>query len=141
MIQRIQTIWLVLVILLASCSAFLPFAHKSLIDVYGKASLEKMNTSTYPALAIAAAAMVVIAAITIFMFKNRKTQKTFCWLGVLASLTCLGLQIWYGYRPSENTALTFGLALPFVCSMLFIKAYADINADDKLVKSVDRLRD
>ena len=141
MIQRKQTIWLLLVILLMIVSAFLPFAHKSVLDVFNVAQLQAITTKSITYLSIATAAIIVMALLAIVMFKNRKLQKTFCLLGVLSTVACITLEILHGNKPTEKTALTFGIALPVLALLLFIKAYADIAADDKLVKSVDRLRD
>jgi peptidoglycan/LPS O-acetylase OafA/YrhL len=141
MIQRKQTIWLLLVIVLMIISAFVPFAHKSIIDVFGVAKLQSINTRDISYISLCVADTIVMALFAIFLFKNRKLQKIFCLLGVAALIGLLILEVVFGNNSAENTALTFGLGLPIIALLLFIKAYADINADDKLVKSVDRLRD
>ncbi len=141
MIQRKQTLWLLLVIVLMVVSAFVPFAYKSLIDPLGVAKLQSITTRDNTLVALSSAGMIVMALLGIFTFKNRKIQKIFCLLGLLFTIGTIVLEVLNGNKSIDNTALTFGIALPAMAALLFVKAYADINADDKLVKSVDRLRD
>ena len=42
---------------------------------------------------------------------------------------------------ADNYILSFGIALPVGSALLFLMAWSGINADEKLIKSIDRLRD
>ncbi|MBS1935801.1 MAG: DUF4293 family protein, partial [Bacteroidetes bacterium] len=79
------------------------------------------------------------ALIAIFLYKNRKLQLRICIAGIIISL----LNIFLYYRETKtftegNYDLTAILAIAI--PVLFILAARGINKDEKLVKSLDRLR-
>jgi uncharacterized membrane protein len=141
MIQRKQTLWLLITIIAMIVSAFVPFAYKSLIDELGVAKLQSITTRSITLLSLNTAAIIVMSFLAIFMYKQRKYQKILCLIGLVFSISLIVLEVLHGNKSAENTAVTFGIGLPCIAVLLLVKSYSDINADDKLVKSVDRLRD
>lgn len=135
MLQRIQTIWL----LLASICAFLTLR----LSFYsGSTLLEphvELNGQHNIPLLILTVITATIAAVSIFLFKNRKLQLRLCFLGLILQLGCLAL---YFAKVKEFTAGNFALwsVLSFAVVIFFIMAMVGINKDQKLVKSLDRLR-
>jgi Domain of unknown function (DUF4293) len=136
MIQRIQSIWL----LLASACAFatLKFSYYTGTKGTDTALLELNGTSTLP-LMITTIAIGILALITIFLFKNRGLQSKLCFLGILLEAVLIFLY----YREVQNfTSGTYSLTalLHSVIVLAFVLAARGINKDNKLVKGSDRLR-
>lgn len=135
MIQRIQTIWL----LLASLCAFLTLKF----SFYSGATLEsvhvELNAQHNIPLLILTVITATIAAVCIFLFKNRKLQMRLCFVGLLLELGCLAI---YFTKLKEFTQGNFALwsVLSFAVVIFYIMAMVGINKDQKLVKSLDRLR-
>ena len=141
MIQRIQTVWLLLVIISACIAFFLPFGTEfvSAIDstaVAGKA----MNALNNTIVLFLIADIIICAIIAIFTFKNRKTQKIFCILIILMSIVNAAFIIFTTTFEAENKILGFGIIAPLLTFIFAILAFRSIQKDDKLVKNLDRLR-
>ncbi|NML20783.1 DUF4293 domain-containing protein [Pseudoflavitalea sp. G-6-1-2] len=142
MIQRIQTLWL----LLAAVAAFLTL---KLFFYTGNIIQEGMAMKQFTALTaqssipllISTVATGLTALIAIFLFKDRKLQQKL----VLASLvlSILDLLLFYlqtkKFVPGEgNYGISALVAL--IIPILLILAMRGIYRDQKLVKSLDRLR-
>jgi len=143
MIQRIQTLYLLLA---AGCAALMYF-----VPVYGgtlQDGLHKnfMVSSNY-LLFILVILLTLIPFLTIFLFKNRHTQIKLVWLGILIGIVTIILVYLkatdFG-TPATNTfkasSFKIAAALPIVVLVLLFMAFSRIRKDEKLVKSVDRLR-
>ena len=141
MIQRIQSLWL----LLAAITLFLlfkfPFAgaktqQGSLIELYAASSLMMF---------IVAILLGIASLVAIFLFKNRSSQKKLIWLGILLDIVLIVMMYYQMEGLKENTSLqgqTFkmGAIFPVLYIIFMIMAYSGIRRDEKLIKSVDRLR-
>jgi hypothetical protein len=84
-------------------------------------------------------ASVLIAAITIFMYKDRKTQGKLAIAGIIISVGLLAL---YFTQLKKFSAGNFALTSVFVLAILigFIMALRGIWKDERLIKSLDKLR-
>ncbi len=140
MLQRIQSIFL----LLASggfWSLFaLPLAGTSQIkadSVYADGNLTIQDHTALLGLCIVGA---IVSLITIFLFKNRNLQKSMSWLVVLCGLILGGFGYWLFSSSGQGATLQAGIGIPFVSSVLAFIAGIFIGKDEKLVKSMDRLR-
>ena len=136
MIQRIQSIWL----LLASACAFagLKFSFYSGNKLNDPLLHELNGTSTF-LLMITAIAVGGLALITIFLFKKRTLQRGLSVLGILLQAVLIFLY----YRETitftqGNYALT--AVLQIIVIPAFILAMVGINKDSKIIKDSDRLR-
>ncbi len=135
MIQRVQTIYLLLVALLAGIAInYFPLWTNSGVTLF----IKDDNSFLIPFVLVA-----VLAVITIFLYKNRQNQFVTVRLLLLINLILLGLLI---YRllnlPGEpqGTEKGIGLLVPIVAIVLLFLANKAIRKDEELVKSVDRLR-
>ncbi len=139
MIQRIQTIWLLLAAMSVSIAYFFPFGTENLIDQYGQAEsslLAQKNSILSTLLLIIAIESIV----TIFAFKNRKIQK---WLSLsiaVQCIFCIAYMVYIIQFEKSNANFQFGIAAPLLALLFSFLAYIGINKDDKLVKNLDRLR-
>lgn len=141
MIQRKQTIWL----LLAAIFAFL-YTQVPLYSATSATMQETKFVATEDLLLFAVAiATGLLAATAIFLFKNRRTQAKLSWFGLLFSIGLIALEVWkIDAFQKENTlskaSYSWGSLLPIALVVLFILAISGIRKDEKLVKSLDRLR-
>ena len=138
MIQRIQSIWL----LLASACAFAGFKFSFYSgNKVNDPLLHQLNASSTFLLMITTIAVGGLAFITIFLFKKRKLQLWLCVLGIL--LEALLLFLYYretttftqGQGTYSLTAILHGIIL-----IAFVLAARAINKDSKMVKDSNRLR-
>ena len=135
MIQRIQTIWLLLAAICAFLTLKFPFFSGSTIDI---AHVE-LNGQFNILLLILTAIVGSLAAVCIFLFRNRVIQMRLVLVGLVLQIGCIAL---YFNAISKFTNGNFALwsVFSFLVAIFFIMAMAAINKDQKLVKSMDRLR-
>ncbi|MFY7672727.1 DUF4293 domain-containing protein [Tenacibaculum sp. MEBiC06402] len=143
MIQRIQSIYLLIVGILSGGLTFVldlwstPKAKVFSLDLFAAESiLEKI----VPVLFFLSA---LLAFITIFLFKNRKLQFVLGRLNILTNLFLLGVLVYLSLTLSGETAVSekgIGMFLPVIIIVLLVLANKAIKKDEDLVKSVDRLR-
>jgi len=154
MIQRIQTIYLLIIVALNSATLFLPFAIVRMDSVFYSFDASGLNTLTtpsqlvYPAWALMAltAVIVLIACITIFLYKNRMLQIRLCVFNAILLIGFYGLFAFFFWKIVGITeGFHFGdvriaLIFPLISLILDYLAIRSIGADEMLVRSLDRLR-
>ncbi|SIS83081.1 protein of unknown function [Kaistella chaponensis] len=129
MLQRIQTVWIFLAIL----SAVFLFVTGQDISLFGST----------PFITIICAVMILVEFFSILSYKNRKRQILLNTISIFINALLLGsLAYWLltlsgGMQFPEKGIEPFFPFLSMIC--LFI-ANVFIRKDDRLVKSVDRLR-
>jgi peptidoglycan/LPS O-acetylase OafA/YrhL len=136
MLQRIQSFWL----LLASAAGWLTleFPVYSGVRTDDKA-YHMMNARDQIGILVLTVLLSTALLVTIFLFKKRKVQLRVALLCLLASflnLVLYYLQIKNFTQGAFNLSAIFPLAVP-VCVILAIRG---IIKDQKLIKSLDRLR-
>ncbi len=141
MIQRIQSLWLLLAGLAGLATYKLPLWRGTLQDGSVKEYMGPENLLLF-ALIVAAS---VLAFVTIFLFKNRKQQKALVLIGILMSIGIITLEVLQveEYRQGLNVARNswqLGALMPLLMLIFFFLARNGISRDEKLVKSLDRLR-
>ena len=139
MIQRIQTVWLFLAALFAALTYKFPFYSGNIINKEKVQVFEKLLASSNFLVLIFTAGLVAGTIIIIFMYKNRKQQM---WLtAAAAGLSIINIILYFTELKkfvSGNMSLTavFALAVP----VFLLLAMNGVWKDEKLVKSLDRLR-
>ena len=97
-------------------------------------------------IAVLAVAAIIVAWISIFQFKNRLNQMKLGALNALIMASCLGISFYLIYQneasfsPETAGSISLGFYLPAFAMLLNILANRFIRKDEKLVKSVDRIR-
>ncbi len=136
MIQRIQSLWL----LLASACAFASFKFPYYSGTNAKGlSPYELNATENFLLLVTTAIAGGLALFTIFLFKKRTLQLRLCVLGILLE----AILIFLYYREVKTFTLgTYSLTaiLHSIIVLAFVLAARAINKDEKLVKDSDRLR-
>jgi hypothetical protein len=136
MIQRIQTIYLVIVALLA---AVLPLFLNLWLDAAGEEFFAKADIL----IASAFYGIAALALIAIFLFKNRQNQFVVNRLNMIFNLFLLGFFVYRSLNLSGETLVSekgIGMLIPVFSIVFLVLANRAIKKDEDLVKSVDRLR-
>ena len=150
MIQRVQTIYLLLVVILGVLQCC--FAPVQFLLAEGVEYLSLLPYSKWP-LAVISIAIPLVALVDIFLFKHRLVQAR---LNVVNVVLCLGyyalltLYIAFvvkGYEPIGDVLLAGAdwylnvwAGLPLVCIVLSMMATRRILKDEALVRAADRIR-
>jgi Domain of unknown function (DUF4293) len=143
MLQRRQTIWLLLAFICAVLTLKFPFfsGHRIFDINNSKTAYLTAIGSGYNniAILILTVAIFVSALISIFLYKNRKVQLRIVLVSFLISL----LDIFLYYRGTQKfTDGTYSLTAIFalLVPIFLLLAARGIYKDEKLVRSADRLR-
>jgi energy-coupling factor transporter transmembrane protein EcfT len=136
MIQRIQTLYMLLAFLLVGV---LPF----FIPLWNTAEgpFYFMQDITYTAMV---GLNVSLLLVSILFYKKRQHQFVLNRLNMIIMLILLGLFVYRSLNVSGGTAAVsekgIGIYLPIISIVLLALANKAIKKDEELVKSVDRLR-
>jgi len=137
MIQRIQTVYLILTFVIVGVLPFI-FPLWTLSD--GK-SYYFMQNQIY---AILFGLSTAITVYSIVSFKKRQTQFVANRLNIILNLILLGLFVYHSLNLSGETVSVsekgIGMFLPILAVVFLVLANKAIKKDEDLVKSVDRLR-
>jgi hypothetical protein len=140
MLQRLQSVWLLLAAAAAFCSLQFSFYSGTMI-VENQSKRAELTAQGNLLLLILSAGVGIASLISIFLYKNRKTQLRIVLVTLLVSI--LNLVLFFmqtkKFVPGEgNYSLTAIFAI--VVPIFLILAMRGIRKDEKLVKSLDRLR-
>ena len=136
MIQRIQTVYLIIAAIVSGGLIFVFNLWTNNDDALVFAQTELLYFGMFLGSAL-------LSIITIFMFKNRKSQFILGRLNILLNLILLGLFVYQSLSLSGETDVSekgIGMLLPVFSIVFLVLANKAIKRDEDLVKSVDRLR-
>jgi len=147
MIQRIQTVYLLITAILLGLIFFLPIADiASAADVYrfdilGVHKGAELIMKGWP-LMLFLSLVMLIHVVTIFLFKKRLTQVRLLILAIILLLGLFSAFFWFGYMGFKGATAGFKLtiAIPVVSIFLDYLAIKAIAKDEALVRSVNRIR-
>ena len=139
MIQRQQSLWLLLAAVASILSFLLPFYSGNKIGDSNISTFDELTGGSNFFLLILTGASVLISGISIFLYKDRKAQLKLMVAGILISIVLL---ILYFVEIKKFQKGNFALTSVFVFFILigYIMAARGIWKDEKLVKSLDKLR-
>jgi len=152
MIQRIQTLFLLLALVCMAVFYFVPFGSLELttdagisdipMGLYG-VDFGEEHYSTLPLL-ILLSFVVLTLVFTIFLFKHRILQMRICVFNLILALGCSGLAFFFLYQASEKFATNYStsilVVLPIVAAIFIALAIRGIAKDEALIRSIDRIR-
>jgi len=133
MIQRRQSLWLLLSTICAFLSYILPFSSGT-----EKGVTVILDGGSNFFLLIITGICLIISFITIFMFKDRKLQMKLCITGLIFSIILL--IIYFNERNKISGIISLSSVFVFVMPISYILAVIGIRRDEKLIKSLDKLR-
>jgi uncharacterized membrane protein YqjE len=141
MIQRIQSLWLIVAAVIAFATYKLTLYVGKIAD--GGERIFQLANDFFMVIVIIAIGL--LALISLFLFKNRKLQFKLGVLGVLLSIGFLFLEYFKVEQfKKENLILTgsyqIGALLPIFLIVFFYMAARGVYKDERLIKNMDRLR-
>ena len=180
MIQRIQTLWLVLAALLMAAGFIFPVAQYTMVDeplnqtisgelnllpnknpemwnqkLSGETQIEfsqaDSDFKTWPLIALAAVT-ILIAIVSIFLFRNRVRQSRIVLAGFMVNLIYVFLVFFWAVDGFGNcmkammnidqfkVVWSIGAYTPIASLLLLFLAQRAIRKDEALVRAADRLR-
>jgi len=155
MIQRIQSVYLLLTTILAgiflignifsfSVSGSPEFIMKisGLYKILPEENLLLISKAI--PLMLVSVIIPVLSLITFFLYKSRKLQVKIVVFLLALNLLLIALTAWYGFaglRQYEGTFIpSFRMFIPLVLIIVLLLALRSIKKDEELVKSYERLR-
>jgi uncharacterized membrane protein len=162
MIQRRQTIFMLLSAIISALLFFIPLmsfeANSSVMSftIFGIENpidtLTLSQSYTWP-LIVLTVLMTILPIYTLLRYKKRKHQVKMCQLDMLLNIVFIGVVFLYyeadiqeviaaveGDEYQLEVAYFIGMAIPLVNLVLEILAIRGIKKDIELLKSIDRLR-
>jgi len=162
MIQRRQTIFMLLSAIVSALLFFMPLASFNAagnvmkFTIFGIQNpietISLSTTYTWP-LVVLTVLMTLVPLVTIFLYKKRELQVRLCRIDMLLTVIFIGLVFLYyendlikiiaaveGDEYQLDVAYFVGMAMPLVSLVLEILAIRGIKKDIELLKSIDRLR-
>ncbi|WP_016988441.1 DUF4293 family protein [Flavobacterium sp. ACAM 123] len=137
MIQRIQTIYLILAFVV---TGILPF----LFPLWTMNSGEDYFFMQNQFYVILLGLSTTLSLVSVVSYKKRQNQFVIGRLNIILNLILLGLFVYRSLNVSRETVLVsekgIGMFLPIVAIVLLVLANKAVKKDEDLVKSVDRLR-
>ena len=136
MIQRIQSLWLLLASACAFASFKLPYYNGAKENI--TADYRLLATETF-LLIIVTSIVATLALVIIFLYKNRTLQLRLAVLGILMEAIIIFL---YYLEIKKFTSGTYSLTaiLHSIIVISFFLAARAINKDDKMIEDSNRLR-
>jgi hypothetical protein len=152
MLQRIQTVYLLLIVALTTAMLFLPLAAVQsegvsyTFDALGLHTVAAQPEPAYPVWALFALPVVIalLALLTVFLYKNRILQIRLCIFNAILLVGFYGIFAFFLWnlsaQPGFHFSVRLALAFPLVNLILDYLTIRNIGADETLVRSLHRLR-
>ncbi len=155
MIQRIQTLYLLVAVGLMILMLFMDLAEITALDGsiyrFGSGGLSRMDGEGWTLVSGAIPLMVLVLAIgllmllTIFLFRNRRLQMRICVYSIILEFGLIGLGYFYFYLAfrdiqAEQYTFLFPVIIPVIAIILLYLASRGIRKDEILVRSIDKIR-
>lgn len=152
MIQRIQTVFLFFAFAFQLAMIFLPVASYILpdkknidflfVEMKSESILNLQSASLFSLILLIINSIMLL--IIIFLFGNRKLQMKSCLINIVM-LVLFQLLLFYfvwdtGQMKDVLTNYKISIAFPLVSAILAYFAYRFIRKDEKLIRSIDRIR-
>ena len=143
MIQRIQSIWLLLVAASAFATLKISTYAGNLIpeptDLSGKVIYQKLNGMSSAGNSIITIAVGILALVSIFIYSNRKLQIKLCIASFFIELSLITLY-YFSTKMFKEGSYLIGAILHILIFVFLILAIMGIRKDAKIVEESSRLR-
>ena len=147
-IQRIQSVYLLIAVILMVVFAFVPALTFELADktvLYGALETGRAgNLHINPLLITLIILISLLAFIDIFLYKNLQRQMTVCFVDIiigLAMLVAIGIQAFVvGNREGWTVSWQWYVLLPVLSIICLMMAHKAMSRDKKKLLDADRLR-
>jgi hypothetical protein len=138
MIQRIQTVYLLMSAIAFGLLFVVPVAHVATADDPAlRGDFLAQRDLVLMALAIAG---IAGSLGNIFLYTRRPLQITICWVIVFVALAFGGYAAWRILATNIGGNIWIGMILPLISANMCMMAARGIRRDEELVRSSDRIR-
>jgi len=138
MIQRQQSLWLILSIFSGILSYALPFYSGTKL-VQEKVVPGNLRADSSFFLMVVVGIAILLAGVALFSYKDRKLQFKLCVFGILTSALVI-LLFFVEVSHYQSGSLSLSAIFTFAILIGFVMAARGVLKDEKLVKSLDKLR-
>jgi hypothetical protein len=135
MLQRPQTLWILLSVITAVSSFEFPFAIFPPGMLPNESSHIDAGSSTL--LILLTTLSVALSGYTIFSYSNLVRQKTLCWIGIFLNVALL-MSYLREWRNVPQAQLTLTSLLPAINPIFLLLAWYGIDKDQKLLKKLGK---
>lgn len=140
MLQRIQTIYLTASLICTGLLFYFPFWSSE--ETTG---LVTFGAGSHIMLFLLASLLGIIQLISIFLYRNRKLQLTFCWIGLLMAMSNISIVLILYIQENQgftnfSSGIQIGAILPILIILMKYLAIRNIRKDEDLIRSMNRLR-
>lgn len=145
MIQRIQSVWLLLAAIVGA-GLFYFSLYKYDVIQEGVEITKKLSASNNFILLLLTLIVIALPLVTIFLFKNRKSQKKMAVLSIVGQVAFIAVTLMLigninnEVPPPTDAGYMPGIIIPVISIVFIVMAIRGINKDEKLIRSQDRLR-
>lgn len=147
MIQRIQTIFILVAGLLVSALFVLPFAHisvENVIHIFTAKGISTGDNLVFNGLPIMIfiGIIAVLHFLIIFLYKKRIRQIRFLAFTIILLLGLFGMFFYFTYAGFDDAKVAFKIptTFPIIAIILDYLAIRSIGKDEALIRSMDRIR-
>lgn len=137
MIQRIQSVYLLL-----AAAALVAFNFLALgVDTTPVQADVVFGKELMPSF-IASLVVAGLALLSIFLYSNRVLQANVCKLNIFLTIVVMGIAgyLLFGNPANDIEKVLPGIGMPVLAIIFIALGLKGIGADEKLVRSMDRLR-
>jgi hypothetical protein len=129
MIQRIQSLYLLLVIILSSVTLYFSLTNNFEIE---------LNFWFYKFYGFYI--IPIFGFLSLLFYSKRKVQSILCLLLILFNIIVITFYVLKVFQGNINRIILIVVGVSFLESVLLILARIAIDKDEKLVRSIDRIR-
>jgi hypothetical protein len=135
MIQRSQTLWLLLAAVCTFLTFIFPFYNLNAILV---SESNEFTAKSKISITILSSVLGALCLFLIFLYKNRKLQLRLSFLALLLSL--INIYLYFSYKDESVSGVSLFSIFTFLIPIFILMAIRGIYRDIKLIKSLDRIR-
>lgn len=147
-IQRIQSLFLLIAVILMVVFAFFPALTFEMADktvLYGALETGRAGSIHVDPLLITLTILIAfLALVDIFLYKNLQRQMTVCFVDIIigiAMLIAICIQAFYvGNRDGWTVTWHWAVLLPVLAIIMLMLAHKSMSNDKKALRDSDRLR-
>ena len=151
MLQRIQTVYLILALGVTVACLSLPIGYLIPEGMGGNVTMFNLwkiepegglDFSVWPLFALLLVTCP-LNLLTIFAYSNRKLQSSLCLICICLVILWIAAYAFYGFvAPGEEVSfkMAFAACLPLIAIVFYALARHGILSDERLVRSMDRIR-
>jgi len=139
MIQRQQSLWLLLAAICSFLSFLFPFfggANQNITATSG--TMATLNAGSNFFLMVLTGGSILLSLVTIFLFKDRKLQLRLSIAGLAISV--LAIILYFAETRKLPGVIALSSVFVFIVPVCYLMAARGIWKDQKLVKSLNKLR-